>query len=169
MIRASALSLIVLALALSGCASAVDPKPTPTQAVGPLSQADAIEMMNSCLEEAGWEISDRSTGEVIVPPEQMPVFEEDSQACTDAISLEMGWNEEPLTEEELSRLYELEVEAADCLRGMGYTLEVPTLQAFIDTYRTEPFIAHVAIGQLSQPEWERATQECPPAAWTFQR
>lgn len=162
--------LLTVVLMLAGCSSVVaSPSPSQSTSGGVPSQADSIEMMSSCLEEAGWDINNRSTGEVIVPPEQMSVFEEDSQGCIDEVSSRMGWSSNPLTERELGALYDLEVAAAECLRGMGYMLEVPTLQTFIDSYKTEPFIAHVAIGQLSQTAWKEATEECPPAAWTYQR
>lgn len=76
----------------------------------------------------------------------------------------------PLSDAELADVYALELEAAECLRGLGHTIEVPSLQAFIDGYLSEnPFVAHGALGQLSQPDWERANQECPPAAETYQR
>lgn len=95
----------------------------------------------------------------------MSVFEKDLEECTNEVRGDEPIA--PLTDDDLAEFYELEKAAAECLGSLGYEIEVPTLQVFIDRFRGDnPFLAHAELGFLSQPDYERATQECPPPGWT---
>lgn len=156
---------VATTLTLAGCAPQPEPDSTVEDLPIQLTQEERQNAIFDCLEELGWEIVDRSTGETNIPEEQLPQFQTDSENCIAGID---GSSEViPLTQEQLTELYGLEVAAAECLSGMGYSVDVPTLQTYTDTYSTEPFIAHLAIGQLSPSEWEAATKKCPPPAWTY--
>lgn len=164
----AATTSMAIAIFLAGCASQpkLEPAAEPTQAE--VSQSERLDAIWDCLEDFGWEVIDRSTGETRIPEEQLAQFEEDSGACLEQVD---GTTEViPLNDEQLTRLYGLEVAAAECLTGLGWVVEPPSLQTFIGTYYTgTPFTAHGSLGSLSQSEWKRATQDCPPPAWTLEQ
>ena len=123
--------------------------------------------MAECLESRGWDVVDAETGEVNVPPEQRDIFASDLEGCTADV---YGTVEAvPLDDDDYVRLYELEIEAATCLVDLGYTINPPSQQAFIDSYKgPEPYSAHGELGALSEEDWLEANEKCPQAALTFQ-
>lgn len=157
---------MAIAITLAGCTSQPDPEPTAPTVQPQSSQAERQDEIYDCLEELGWEFVDRSTGETRIPKEQLPAFNADNLICLEQVDGTSEWV--PLNEEELTELYGLEVAAAECLNELGWEVDPPSLQTFIDTYYTgSPFVAHGSLGSLSQSEYKRATEECPPPGWTF--
>lgn len=154
--------LLVSALLASACSSPPrEPSPTPTEATG-------AEQVSACLADKGWEIVDASAGEARVPPEQFPLYNEDLESC----SLEVMGDADssPLNDVELADLYVVEVAVADCLSGLGHQVEVPTLQAFIDSYHSElPFTAYAQLPSMGRQDWEQTNEECPQAGEIYRR
>lgn len=149
---------------LAGCAAS-SPKPVPVDTNG---GETATEQVSRCLAEKGWEIVDASNGEVRVTKEQVSVYNEDLEACTQEVLGNVDTS--PLNDSELADLFEVENGVASCLEDLGYEVEVPSLQVFIDGYHSgNPFTAYTALFGVSQQEWSAANEACPQAADLYQR
>ncbi|MCC7128625.1 MAG: hypothetical protein IT192_07405 [Microbacteriaceae bacterium] len=132
-----------------------------------MKEQEGMLAIGACLEELGWEVEDAATGSVRVPPEQEDRFKDDLGACVKEVNGSETFS--PLSHEELAEMYELERQSVKCLQELGYQLELPTLQAYIDTYYSRPFIAQAEIGSLSPSQFDEVTSKCPLAQWRFTR
>lgn len=76
-----------------------------------------------------------------MPFEQQEKYLEDNELC---VGLVDGPTEvTPLRDDQLTELYAVGVQAAACLEGLGYSIDPPSLQTFIDTcYTGSPFTVH---------------------------
>jgi hypothetical protein len=158
--------LAVLAI-MSGCTQAPSVDPAPENTSTDYEATDRRVMQ--CLADLGWEIVDVETGESRVPEEQLSQFNLDSEMCLEQVAGPIDTT--PLTDEELVRLYEVEGESVECLATLGYAIDLPSLQTFMDGYHNgAPFTAYAdLLGQLNASEYSKATDACPPAALTFER
>ena len=156
---------VLAASALTACGA---PTPEPADTLPP--RADYGDLMVACLAEAGIDAEVQGGGVVIEStPEQQQVVADASTACEE----ELGYDEfEQMTPEQLTRLYDLEVESQHCLQDLGYMVDLPSLAAFVDGYYTpgafELLETQVADQAASQQELDEAQRVCPPPAWTFE-
>lgn len=89
--------------------------------------------MERCMRERGWDlvVTDDGGFDARYPSEQRNAFDADLEECM----AKFGYDESPtpMTEEEATELYDLYLEAADCLDGRGYPPpEPPSRQAFVE-------------------------------------
>jgi hypothetical protein len=157
--------LLIASISLVGCTAGASEDAV---AVPPMDEiAQGMASMDSCLEDMGWVVSDPLTGEVNVPEEQADRFQEDFMECAEQLTPEEAI---PLTDAEIERLYLLEVDNTRCLNRLGYALEAPSLQVFLDRYKSgRPYIAHAELGAISQAESVTISEACPPATLRFER
>lgn len=162
-----AVSSIVLA-ALVGCTSVPDDAGKVSSQVPPVQDPNKSAMLHvgACLEERGWEVVDAASGEVKVAEEQLELFNEDLNACTEAVQ---GQEFSTLTDAELEKYYPFVLAEAECLEELGFDLDVPSVQVFVDTYRDDPFVPRAEVGPVSAEESDRLNRMCPPADWSFAR
>lgn len=157
-------SVVVFSAWVTGCAAAEPPAPTETES----SNYTVVEEVSRCLADKGWDIVDASEGEARVPPEQMQLYNADAEACTSEVLGDVSTD--PLTDSELADLFLVESDVAECLERLGYVVELPSLQVFIDGYRSgEPFTSFSALFGIPEAEWKAANQACPQAALVYQR
>jgi hypothetical protein len=88
---------------------------------------------------------------IVQAGEDVQIFGEDGpieaarEACQEILGLEP--ETAPLTDEEITSLYEQSLEAATCLEGWGYSIsEPPSLEDYIETYR-------LSMGSGGPPPW----------------
>jgi hypothetical protein len=158
-------ALTLVALSLMGCTAGASEEAVAERPVGEIAQG--MVSMSVCLDDRGWVVSDPLTGEVNVPEEQADRFQEDFMECAEQLTPEEAI---PLTDAEIERLYLLEVDTTRCLNRLGYALEAPSLQVFLDRYKSgRPYIAHAELGAISQAESVTISEACPPATLRFER
>lgn len=102
-----------------------------------------------CINEAGFRAEMQDDGGLRIyepPPEQKQAWEEVIRACEEELGPVPGY--EPLTAEQLSILYDLELERADCLEENGYTVSEPsTRETFIAQSRA------LQDGEVDDDDW----------------
>jgi hypothetical protein len=157
--------MLLAAIALNACAPSPEVEQASNSGDG---GATVTEQVSGCLADLGWEIVDAANGEAKVPPEQSSVYSADVEDCTQKVLGDVDMS--PLSDAELADLYEVELEVASCLEGLGYEIDVPTLQAFIDSYHSDaPFSTYAALYGSPEAEWNSANEECPQAAEIYVR
>lgn len=112
-------------------------------------EAEAIEAqaffrdLAACLTDRGFPSNVQDDGAVMVQHgEQAEAWREAEAACTEELG---GWpTSQPLSESELGQLYDLEVEAHECLVSQGLDpLPPSSREQFVETYLTgESWYAH---------------------------
>ncbi|MFT4123549.1 MAG: hypothetical protein QM635_06935 [Microbacteriaceae bacterium] len=128
--------MAALALTLGGCSavsaggspsrSAVAATPVPTDE----SEVDAT--FAECMSERGW--TQNSDGGYSIPNDQLSLLQADIKECT----AEIEANIEPWDDADWEKVYEGNIETANCLIEHGYSVpEQPSFQVFKDTYHTE--------------------------------
>lgn len=154
---------VALLAALSACSSAT-PVPSPSS----MDNSTATEAVSRCLADKGWDIVDAAGGEANVPPEQLSVYTEDLEACSQQVVGKVDTS--PLSDDELTKLYAVEAGVAECLADLGYQTDMPSLQVFIDSYHSgAPFTAYADLTGLTEAQWNAANDQCPQAALVFKR
>lgn len=131
---AMAASAAVIVGALAACSSGEEQG----SAVGGVTreQAEAFGVnMVGCLTDKGWKVElDEEDGGVFnpepIPDEQRDRFLADRQACVE----KFGYDQLPRwTREDAEAYYDALVEAADCVRGLGYPVpEAPSRQTVVE-------------------------------------
>jgi len=93
-----------------------------------------------CLNDRGWEteiLPGSNTYRTVVPPEQMDRYNADIEECQAEIGVDMSPPQ--VTPQEASKLYDILLEVADCVRGLGYHVpEAPSRQSFVDDLVSYP-------------------------------
>lgn len=156
------LVLIGVTLVMGACTDNPDlpsPEPSSTDEYGIV--------MARCLNDKGWDVKPAADGGFetdTVPAEQMEQFQADIEACQG----EHGYsNDLVYTPERAERYFDASLEAAECLRDLGYEIaDPPSRQAFVEALVNDeppPWYPHheamAAGGLLSELE-----AECPQPA-----
>ena len=155
-------ALLLIAVALGGCTTAAPTAP-PTTSLGD-HNTEAVEQLVACLHDAGWEVDyDESSAsfEVNIPEEQYDAYSAARDECNESVA---GlYDTTPLTEEQLSEIYEYEKWTAECLRAEGIdVLEIPSEETFIERYTTgDPWLAYGYVGQVNEDRWNELLSICP--------
>ncbi|MFQ5523645.1 MAG: hypothetical protein ACE5F5_08710 [Acidimicrobiia bacterium] len=72
----------------------------------------------------------------------------------------------PQTPAEHRVFYELYLEMADCVRGLGYAVKVPSFDSYLDSggnwYPYDELPDH-----LSRQEWDAINETCPQNPWSY--
>lgn len=118
-----------------------------------------------CMEARGWEYQDEGDGySIAIPEEQFEVHQTDDQECQEESGLaDLG--PPVVSAQEAQELYDIFLEVADCVRGLGMEVqEPPSRQAFVDSLVSYPipiWHPHELDG-----EWRRELEErCPVPEW----
>jgi hypothetical protein len=133
----------------------------------------------TCLEEAGYPGFIADSGGITAPPgssddeEQFKLLLAAEAQCAD----EAGFYSGPIPDDELPRLYALELEEIECLQGLGYeTPEPPSLQTYIDDYSSgTPWEAafelyfSLPLSDQTEDALNHINTVCPPPASRFTR
>lgn len=102
-----------------------------------------------CINEAGFRAEMQDDGGLRIydpPPEQKQAWEEVIRACEGTLGPVPG--NEPFSTEELSVLYDLQLELGDCLEENGYTVSEPsTRETFIAQYQA------LQDGEIDDGDW----------------
>lgn len=155
-LRASVVATVVVVAALSGCATkdvaddvpspgsgtSTDPSTSTDLSLDEMREARADASMKAqkdlvaCLEERGFPAALQAGGSISVqvPPEQRASYDTASEACQKSVDYGIAAN--PLTPEELAWLYDENLKAYECLKGLGYEPAEPeSFELFADDYR----------------------------------
>lgn len=156
----------LLTLGVAGCAAAES-----TQISKNPPMKDFGTVMVACMSEKGWEVSTDYTNSIFltdvkngIPPEQASRYEEDRSSCVS----KYGFNEPRVpTDAQLSELYELEVEARECMISEGYSLpEMPSLLTFKENYGKADGWDPVKYITPGDPYADQLLfTKCPPPGW----
>lgn len=160
--RASwALLFAAIPILLSGCVDAATQEHVQSPEQRTAEQERRATLHAACMEERGWDVTvnaDHSTS-AYYPREQEAAFLKDSTECAN----ELGFNNsDPASNEQLEALYREMEGVADCLAQNDYAPSAPpSLQAFIDAYRTSeaPWAPWDAVPKEVLPI---ALAVCPP-------
>lgn len=121
-----------------------------------------------CLTSRGWHVELLPDGSIeasseTIPEEQYEQYAADRDECAALAYTPLS----DLTDGDWQRLYQLELEARDCLISLGYEIEEPpSYQQFREEGATAPWSAHAALLQsaaLTPDEWGAAVEQCPQA------
>lgn len=127
---------IVAVVAAAGCTTG-DDEPTETGA-GPEEMAGPADMVE-CLAGKGWEeVEVKPDGSYIaaVPAEQRSEFEAAERECIAELGLDQPWS---LNEAQAEAYFDALLEAAECVRDMGYDVaEPPSRQAAVEEIMVPP-------------------------------
>lgn len=155
--------ILLAAVALSAAACGSDDSadaPTATENSAPAA-ADFATQMQRCMADAGFEIEILEDGGISsqVAPEQIGVRDDAMNRCAD----DLGFAEPPapLTDDQLTALYDSYVEVAECMADSGYpTAEPPSKQTFVDSGAQDwhPYDA-VPVGSVS--DFAALESDCP--------
>lgn len=157
------LLLLAVTCSLTSCASAPEPEPTVESVDSELMPVSNVnKAMIDCMQEKGWDPQLDWGGALDygnVPQSQATVLEADSTECI----ANTGWGDlTRLTADQISILYEREVDTYKCLVGIGESPgEPPTRQSYIDSFGTGE--QYHAIREV--PAQEEVIQACPPPTW----
>ncbi len=171
---------IVIALSLitptTGCAAGSGNDDNATGTAAPVSdsslpESPIIEEFVACLQNRGWDAKRDETGMPAVdniPDEQADLQAQDADECGEG----SGWNtmgqKSTMNNEQLTALYDQEVEEQQCVAALGYETETPpSQQTYIDTYATEnQYYGWVpGLNGLDQAAFNKAVLACPPPTW----
>jgi hypothetical protein len=119
---------------------------------------DLAKARAKCLVSKGWSATVSADGslESNFPSSQGDDFDRDDIACQREVGIDP---EAPTPQEVVKRDYKLYVEAARCLRNHGWPIgDPPTLQTFLDTYETDPWMPWDSVPGTDA---DRAEVACP--------
>ncbi|MHA6694913.1 hypothetical protein [Homoserinimonas sp. A520] len=130
--------------------------------------------MAECLSEFGFEGDIQGNGIVVgVPAEQADKYHAANVECQARYGFDKMTK---MTDEELGEQYHFELQVKECLEGLGYVIELPTKQVYIDTYYSaaegEGFLLpHTQIVPQvgSRQDTEEADSTCKPASMLYDR
>lgn len=147
-----------LVLALASCSS---PAPNLDK---PLANNDAYNKVVECLSDRGYKATydefDESIGIEAGPSQDAETVRKDLTECRTASGFDPS--PEPLTEEQVQKVYEMTLDTRDCLLREGYDIpDVPTEQKFAEIYESEPFVPYAYLPALSQEDLEALELKCP--------
>lgn len=124
---------IFLVTSLAGCG---DAKPDVHSSELPPTLANYGELMVECLGEHGFEAEAQGTGLTAqIKPDQMDAYQRASDECEKQYGYDAMIT---LTDDQLSEMYQLELGVKACLESLGYTIELPSEQSYIDNYYLAP-------------------------------
>lgn len=123
-----------------------------------------VEAQIECMENKGWTPEAQFGGGMNfgdVPPEQAERLQEDATLC----SQDTGWGSfDRFSAEQVSQLYDLEVEAHECFLEHDYASPPPpSRETYIDTFQTAD--QYYAFGDLSPGPTVKIQSICPPPTW----
>lgn len=131
--------VLVAAVAVAGCSS-IGPIAEEYRALSIQPLLDSQRQVQACVAEKGFTIGLRPDGAFRYTSDEIP--EEQEKFLDVAIEecgkkFPPGARDEPWPREKLPKLYALEMEAVECVRGLGLTVtDPPSEQRFIDAYGT---------------------------------
>lgn len=164
----TALFVVVAVLALTGCTGQTpSPDPTATSRLAPSAVPQTTGeygvALAECLRASGWEITgdpdDASAFSADVPPGQDDRYAADMADCSKVL----GPPGDLKPSEELARkVYDLNVDRAQCLADHGYTIaDTPSFATFFDDIQTENPLTWDPMTGLQGPEFKAAEKDCP--------
>jgi hypothetical protein len=154
-------------LSLAGCSS-VAPATEEYSGISIQPVLDGSKKVQACVAKKGFTVSVRPTGELEYTDKQVP----DEQAKLADAAIAECQKENPVgrsdawPRDKLSKLYALELAEEACIKTLGMTVDAPpSLQRFIDTYRTSDAwsarASALARNTLTQDTYDRLTITCP--------
>jgi hypothetical protein len=157
----------VSTLSLFGCSS-VAPATEEYSGISIQPVLDGAKRVQACVAKRGFTVSVRPTGELEYTDKQVP----EKQAKLADAAIAACQKENPIgrsdawPREKLPKLYALELAEQACLKALDLAVDdPPSLQRFIDTYRTaEAWSARgsaLARNTLTQETYDRLTITCP--------
>jgi len=166
-------ALVAVAFTLTGCTAETSTRTdsTPLAATATVAADNSLvrgaQELADCLKELGWEIGEvkfDGTFTATVTKEQNAKYAADFAAC----SAESQGDEPELTSAQIDELYALEAKAVECLASIGYEVELPSRQSYIDAfYSTEAFTSNGELGALPEGEYTTVNTTCPPPSWYY--
>ncbi len=150
---------VALLVSLTGCAN----PGLPARDVGPNASEIGISKNDDpalivCMRERGWGLTLDGNGYTIdLDNAQIDAYYADLDTCQSELPVE-----DPLTDEQYRRLYELLIGVAECLAERGYETHPPEMQVFVDSkaewnpYAELSFEANVPASELVTVE-----KSCP--------
>ncbi len=169
----SATIMAILAITLSACASIQGPDwSSEYQDLSPDILQESAQKIVDCLTDAGFPgYTATWDGGVVSPeitPEQGELHREARTKCANQVGGPLA-SHPPLDVDQLTKLYNLEVQAYQCLTGLGYSLDSPpSLQKYLDGQGTaEVWGAWKQMtSQLAgEADFRKASHECPDPLW----
>ncbi|HIW62414.1 MAG TPA: hypothetical protein H9881_08160 [Candidatus Stackebrandtia excrementipullorum] len=154
--------LLLSVLLLAGCGDGEDTSSTPERH----TEREWATDMADCLTDKGWNVTAGSDGSLSAetPTEQYEQYESDREDC----SAELGYDQ-PLpvrTAEEAEAYFDALLEAADCVRDLGYTVADPPSRQYAVEQIQQPVIdlgwdPYDAVRPLSEETIEEVFTACP--------
>lgn len=162
------LILALAGVAVVGCSS-VDPLTEEYRAISIQPLLESQKRVQTCVSKKGFDVTLRPDGSFRYTSWEIP---EDQLSLVDAAIEECnrkhppGGRNEPWPRDKLPKLYALELEAAKCVRGLGFAVaDPPSEQRFIDTYGTPQAWsargAALAENQLTEEAYVQVVTTCP--------
>jgi len=94
-----------------------------------------------------------------LPADQVDAYNEQYWQCQRSLGCPPS---EPFDYSRLPELYEATVATKACLESLGYTIsDPPSMEAWIESYDTGPWLPHSELPPMSEEEWEKVNSECP--------
>lgn len=155
--------VVVLTAILTSCTATPEVSSPPVTEIGGENDKVVRDIVD-CLHESGWAVElDELTDsyEFVGSASQADAYGAARDACvTEATA---GATFAPLTDEQLSEIYEYEAWTAECLRNEGVDVpQIPSEQEFTDRYRsTDPWLAYNFIGERSESSYRALLEACP--------
>jgi hypothetical protein len=154
------LILLAVAVAVTGCASDRNGGP----GVPPATTEAATDLV-SCLIAQGWDVTANPDGSYLaaVPSDQMDRFQADEAEC-----IEMFRFDEPVTQTQAETFFDALLDAAECVRELGYHVDDPPSRRFAVEEIQKPII-DLGWDPYEQPKFTASHEEmnevyltCPP-------
>lgn len=162
-LRARGTSLIMVVTALVAACSGSESDPAPP----PLATDQPAEAIAACLRERGWEVTAHPDNSVSAnyPREQEERYLEDQADCSSQVQPDAV---PPMTEPQAEKYFDGLLEAADCVRDLGFQVaEPPSRQAAVEALQQpvidlgwDPYEDAVR-GAGSQEELDDVYRTCP--------
>lgn len=144
--------------------------PPSVTVVREITPSESRTVLNSCLSEAGWELTQEGSGAAAydISPDQEDAFNLAYYTCVAQYPVEAKYSE-PYTDEQFGILYDHWTDTTiPCLEGLGYEVrDVPSRQTFIEnpTWLPQPGITDAVSADVSAGRWQSWDQvfeeECP--------
>ncbi len=142
---------------LSGCAP-TETLPSP----GPVNpQTEMFNNFAACMQDLGWdaEVTGDSVTVPDVPEEQDSQYKADYAKCLPELQ---QIDPSTFSDSEWARSYAIAIEAADCLKALGYEVDAPSRQKYQeDGGGWNPYIHLIQSGEMSNAEFLKAEPVCP--------
>lgn len=128
------------------------------------TELEWVHAFADCMREAGFVVTVDESVPTFKPAEELPadqaaVWDEAVVKCREMLGHPPAVQFDP---SRLPALYEATVAAKACLESLGFTIsDPPSLEAWIESYDTGPWLPHSELSPMSEAEWKRVISQCP--------